>query len=67
MVRANMHYSSSIVEQYDFTGKSTDEKPSGTFEGKQIWQGSTFAEMDTGKIFMYSEEDEDWIEFGGNS
>ena len=43
-------------------GKSTDEKPIREFDGRKIGNASEFYEMDTRKIFCYSEDDEIWYE-----
>lgn len=45
----------------ELRGLSTDEKPT-TFEGKKIGNGSIFIEIDTGKIFFYDLENEQWKE-----
>ena len=50
---------------YSFTGLSTDTKPTQTFKNTQIQNGSTFVEMDSGKVFMYNEASHAWVEFGG--
>lgn len=39
------------------TGKSTDEKPT------DVNNGSQFIEIDTGKLYFYDKETEQWIEF----
>lgn len=41
----------------DMVGISTDTKPT-TMAGKSVDNGSTFIEMDTGKIYMYDMENE---------
>lgn len=41
-------------------GLSTDGKP------LYVCNASTFYEMDTGKLFMFSEESKEWIEQGGS-
>lgn len=46
----------------DLFGLSTDEKPLITYEGKQIENASTFYEMDTGKCYLYDEENYRWLE-----
>nr|DAR82839.1 MAG TPA: hypothetical protein [Caudoviricetes sp.] len=43
-------------------GKSTDEKPIDVFDGKVIGNASEFYEMDTKRIFFYSEDDKTWYE-----
>ena len=45
-----------------FTGLSTDTKPTGVSVGN----GWSFIEMDTGKVFFYNAEDEEWLEFAGS-
>ena len=41
----------------EITGLSTDDKPT------DVSNGSKFIEMDTGKIYMYDAENEQWREF----
>ena len=45
----------------ELRGLSTDEKPT-TINGKKIDNGSIFIEIDTGKVFMYDLENEQWKE-----
>lgn len=45
----------------ELRGLSTDAKPT-EINGKTIDNGSTFIEMDTGKIFFYDLENEEWKE-----
>ncbi len=45
----------------ELRGLSTDTKPTET-DGKTIGNGSTFIEIDTGKIFFYDAENEEWKE-----
>lgn len=42
----------------EITGLSTDTKPT-----EDISQGSRFIEIDTGKIYMYDAENQEWKEF----
>lgn len=42
----------------EYRGLSTDTKPTDTGNGSQ------FIEMDTGKIFFFDEENNEWLEFG---
>ena len=46
----------------EICGLSTDEKPIGIINGVDIVNGSTFVEMDTAKVFMYSQSDSTWYE-----
>lgn len=45
----------------ELRGLSTDEKPT-EINGKTIDNGSTFIEINTGKIFLYDLENEQWNE-----
>ena len=45
----------------ELRGLSTDEKPT-TIEGKKIDNGSVLIEIDTGKIYMYDLENQEWSE-----
>ena len=42
----------------EFYGKSTDTKP----VDSSVANGSVFVEMDTGKVYMFDAEDNEWIE-----
>ena len=43
---------------YEFRGLSTDDKS----KIKNVTNGSIFFEIDTGKIYMYDEENVEWKE-----
>ena len=45
----------------ELRGLSTDDKPT-TINGYVIGNGSQFIEIDTGKIYLYNEESEEWGE-----
>lgn len=45
-------------------GISTDEKPIEKFESTFIGNSSTYYEMDTGKMFIYDEENHVWYPVG---
>ena len=47
---------------YEFYGLSTDIKPAGHFEGVRVINGSYFFEIDTGKIFIFDEQNQKWYE-----
>lgn len=47
--------------EVEFRGLSTDDKPT-TLKGSPIGNGSVFIEIDTGKLFMYDLENEQWNE-----
>lgn len=42
---------------YEYRGLSTDVKPT-----KRVGNGSVFIEMDTGKVFMFDEQNKVWKE-----
>ena len=42
----------------DIRGLSTDAKPT-----KDISNGSSFIEMDTGKIYFFDADNKEWLEF----
>lgn len=50
------------AKQLEICGLSTDDKPTDTINGVDIVNGSTFLEMDTKQIFIYSQEDMVWYE-----
>jgi len=60
MIKTVLDDGSTMVEAY---GKSTDSKPS--FAGMAT--GSTFVAVDTGKAYLYEEEEPEWYEVGGSS
>lgn len=45
----------------DLGGLSTDEKPT-QIDGMKVGNGCTYLEIDTGKIFFYDLENEQWKE-----
>lgn len=49
-------------DKLSLCGLSTDTKPTNTFQGKKIVNGSTFLEVDTQNVFFYDEEHNTWPE-----
>lgn len=47
-------------QNFDFSGLSTDTKPTGEVDGMTIRNGSSFFEMDTKQLFYYDAESETW-------
>lgn len=43
-----------------FTGLSTDDKPTGTYDDKRIANGSSYLEVDTHTVYFYDEEGAQW-------
>lgn len=46
----------------EYAGLSTDEKPTAG-----VRNGSSFIEMDTGKVYLFNETAGEWVEIGGAS
>lgn len=44
----------------ELRGLSTDEKPT-TLNGGDILNGSVFIEIDTGNVYLYNEDDTEWL------
>lgn len=49
-------------EVMELRGLSTDAKPTQTFKGFTVGNGSTFYEINTGKLFMFNADAGTWIE-----
>ena len=47
----------------EMRGLSTDEKPTEAIAGYSVGNGSTFSEIDTGKIFMFNGAESSWVEW----
>lgn len=58
----NTDMSPMVPRSCEMVGLSTDTKPTGVSVGN----GWSFIEMDTGKVFFYNAEDEEWLEFAGS-
>ena len=52
------HYNSQILE---FSGLSTDEKPTEYFDSLPIINWSEFFEIDTGNFFKFNGENHEWV------
>ena len=48
-------------DELSFKGKSTDSKPTHTFEGIKITNGSSFFEMDTQNVYFYDGSTDSWL------
>lgn len=46
---------------FELRGLSTDTKPTGTFGGASIANGSVFIEMDTQTVLFYDEANTAWV------
>lgn len=54
-------------ELLEFDGLSTEDKPINIYRNKEIINGSTFNEMDTGKIYKYNQTISTWVEQPNNT
>lgn len=59
MITNNIGYQDAV--KFELSGLSTDTKPTGTFAGKNIANGSTFFEMDTQNVKFYDAENDAWV------
>ena len=53
---------SDTTKEISFKGLSTDTKPTVSFEGMPIVNGSSFFEMDTQDVYFYDGTSDDWLE-----
>lgn len=60
MVTATRLEGNNEYAKFSFSGKSTDTKPTGSWEGTKIMNGSSFIEVDTQNGVLYDEEAQDW-------
>ena len=49
-------------DELSFKGLSTDTKPTQTFNGLAITNGSSFFEMDTQDVYFYDGAAEKWLD-----
>lgn len=47
--------------QFSLYGLSTDAKPTNTFDGRKIANGSSFFEMDTQDVKFYNADSNTWV------
>ena len=59
------NYIRDSICRFDLVGLAADTKPTEVFQERSLQNGSTFVEMDTGKLYCYDEEHSAWIVFGG--
>ena len=59
MITNDIGYQNAI--KVNLNGLSTDEKPTGTYEGRKIANGSTFFEMDTQNVKFYNAANDTWV------
>lgn len=47
---------------FELRGRSTDTKPTETYLGMTVGNGSTFYEINTGDLYMYDLDAGEWVE-----
>lgn len=52
---------SDVNEPLSFMGLSTDSKPTQTYNGLKIKNGSTYFEMDTQQVYFYNGATDSWL------
>lgn len=50
-----------IKGKFEFDGLSSDTKPTGSYEGIELMNGSSFFEMDTQDVKFYDEASQTWV------
>lgn len=60
-IENSTHSDEGVTALVELRGLSTDDKPT-EVNGSKIENGSMFIEIDTGKIYMYDLENEQWKE-----
>ncbi len=61
MVTATRAEGNNEIATFAFKGMAADSKPTGTWEGTTIKNGSSFLEMDTQEVHFYDAENETWV------
>lgn len=61
MITAEKSYGTNNTAAFAFMGLSTDNKPTETYQGVKIQNGSTFFEMNTQKLSFYDGDSDTWI------
>ena len=61
MITNSGAYEDKDTVERSLKGLSTDTKPTGTYDGKKIANGSTFMEIDTKTLYYYDAASETWV------
>lgn len=62
MVSVTTYNGKVVTGLLEIVGLSSDNKPTKTIGDYYIMNGSTFLEMDTSRVYIYSETDLSWYE-----
>ena len=60
MVSVTSYNGKAVTGLLEIVGLSSDNKPIKTVDNYYIMNGSTFLEMDTGMVYFYDEEAQQW-------
>ena len=61
MISAFRTEGTDLKGKFEFMGLSTDTKPTETYEGTEIMNGSSFFEMDNQAVKFYDETTKNWV------
>lgn len=61
MITNENQFESTQTTQFNLYGLSTDTKPTGKFDGRDIGNGSSFFEMDTQEVKFYNADTNAWV------
>lgn len=61
MVTGERTSGTEIKGEFAFKGLSSDTKPTGSYGGIEIANGSSFMEIDSKRISFYDEDAQDWV------
>lgn len=63
MVTLKWLYGREVGGTIELVGLSTDAKPIKKYNGTTIRNGSSFFEIDTGELYFYDAENNEWIKY----
>lgn len=61
MISAFRTEGTDLKGKFEFMGLSTDTKPTETYEGTEIMNGSSFFEMNNQSVKFYDETSKNWV------
>lgn len=61
MVTATRAEGNNEIATFTFKGMAADSKPTGTWEGTTIKNGSSFFEIDTQDVKFYDADTDSWV------
>ena len=62
MITSDIEYNGvESAQKFAFKGLSTDTKPTVSYQGTAIKNGSTFIELDTKALYFYDADSDSWV------